>query len=346
MNYSRRIPSGRISFIDAWALHHALRKTISVNYLAPLLSMKRVTLQLASLLVLVLVCASPVRSIAATPERLSEVKALIDSRQIDRAEKIVVDEMMASPRDADWITLLAEVRLGQNRTREALKLLDDANDIAGVTAAREMLISLAQSQAGKMDRAEAPIRTAIRLDPENSTAHYFLSRLLYTDNRFDEAIEEAKKTVALAPSFVRAYENLGLCYEGKRMLEDAERSYRKAIEIESTSDIKTEWPMLDLATMLVHENRQAEAKPLLVQALDINPNNTATLIQMGSLLEEAGDLKGALDEFRLAIESDASGQQPGLGAAYYKAARLCKKLGFNDEAKEYFNKFNDLHQKH
>jgi tetratricopeptide (TPR) repeat protein len=67
---------------------------------------------------------------------------------------------------------------------------------------------------------------------------------------------------------------------------------------------------------------------------------------MGSLLEEAGDLKGALDEFRLAIESDASGQQPGLGAAYYKAARLCKKLGFNDEAKEYFNKFNDLHQKH
>lgn len=306
--------------------------------------MKRARRRLAGVLVLLLASTFPVCSAAATPERISEVKALIDARQIDRAEKIVVDEMMASPRDADWITLLAEVRLGQNRTREALKLLDDANQIAGVTASREMLISLAQSQAGHMDRAEAPLRSAIELDPDNATAHYFLSRLLYTDNRFDEAIVEGNKTVALTPSFVRAYENLGLCYEGERRLEDAERNYRKAIDLESTSDGKTEWPMLDLAAMLVHENRQAEAKPLLVQALYINPTNLAALVQMGSLLEETGDLKGALDEFRLAIKSDASGLQPGLGAAYYKAARLCKKLGYTEEAAEYFNKFTALNK--
>jgi tetratricopeptide (TPR) repeat protein len=308
-----------------------------------LLSIENVASRYACL-VLALALASAACA-AATPERISEVKALIDSRQIDRAEKIIVDEMMSAPRDSDWITLLAEVRLGQNRTREALKLLDDANQIGGVTAAREMIISLAQSQAGHMDRAEAPIRSAIQLDPDNATAHYFLSRLLYTDNRFDEAIEEGNKTVALAPTFVRAYENLGLCYEGKRMLADAERNYRKAIELESTSDNKTEWPMLDLASMLVHENRQTEAKPLLTQALDINPDNTAALVQMGSLLEDAGELKGALDEFRLAIKSDARNQQPGLGAAYYKAARLCKKLGYTDEANEYFKKFNDLHRK-
>jgi hypothetical protein len=116
--------------------------------------MKRLNLRLASVLVLVLAFAAPACSVAATPDRISEVKALIDSRQIDRAEKIIVDEMMASPRDADWITLLAEVRLGQNRTREALKLLDDANQIAGVTAPREMLIdgpllSLAASLHGQ-----------------------------------------------------------------------------------------------------------------------------------------------------------------------------------------------------
>jgi tetratricopeptide (TPR) repeat protein len=303
-----------------------------------------VNLKFASVLVLVLAFASPACSVAATPDRISEVKALIDSRQIDRAEKIIVDEMMTSPRDADWITLLAEVRLGQNRTREALKLIDDANQIGGVTAPREMLISLAQSQAGHMDRAEVPLRKAIELDPDNATAHYFLSRLLYTDNRFDEAIVEGNKTVALLPTFVRAYENLGLCYEGKRMLDEAERNYRKAIDLESTSDAKTEWPMLDLAIMLVHENRQTEAKPLLMQALYINPDNLSARVQMGSLLEETGDLKGALDEFRLAIKSDASGLQPGLGAAYYKAARLCKKLGYTEEATEYFNKFTALNK--
>lgn len=351
MNDSRYISSGRIStehisWIDAWTLLRVLRDAPCLRYTAPLLSISRPARRLAGLLVLILAFTSGVRSVAATPERLSEVKALIDSRQIDRAEKIIVNEMMTAPRDADWITLLAEVRLGQNRTREALKLLDDANQIAGVTAPREMLISLAMSQAGHMDRAEAPIRKAIELDPDNATAHYFLSRLLYTDNRFDEAIVEGNKTVALMPSFVRAYENLGLCYEGKRMLVDAERNYRKAIDLESTSDNKTEWPMLDLATMLVSENRQAEAKPLLVQALDINPNNLSALVQMGSLLEDAGDLKGALEEFRQAIKSDQSGLQPGLGAAYYKAARLCKKLGYNEEAAADFKAFDNLHRKH
>ena len=114
--------------------------------------------------------------------------------------------------------------------------------IAGDSATRFMLISLAQSQAGHMDRAEPPIRAAIQLDPDNATAHYFLARLLYTDNRFDESIQESQKTISLAPGFVRAYENLGLCYEGRYQQEEAERSYRKAIEIDAANEQRTEWP--------------------------------------------------------------------------------------------------------
>ena len=95
-----------------------------------------------------------------TPDKMSEAKGLIDARELDSAEKIIVAEMMTAPRDADWITLLAQVRLGQNRTPEALKLLDDANQIAGITSSRAMLISLAESQAGHMDRPSH--RSALR----------------------------------------------------------------------------------------------------------------------------------------------------------------------------------------
>jgi tetratricopeptide (TPR) repeat protein len=279
-------------------------------------------------------------------DKRAEAKALIDARQLDSAEKIVVEEMMTAPRNADWITLLAEVRLGQNRTPEALKLLSDANQIDGVTATRSMLISLAESQAGHMDLAEPPIRNAIRLEPDNATAHYFLARLLYTDNRFDEAIEESQKVISLAPGFVRAYENLGLCYEGKYSAEEAKRWYLKAIDVEATSGTKTEWPALDLAALLIHENRLEEAKQYLVQALLLNPNNTQALVQMGTLLERSGDLKGALDEYRAAIASEHSNLQPGLASAYYKAARICKKLGYTDEATKDFNKFSEVHDKH
>src|SRR5271168_1642462 len=95
-----------------------------------------------------LVFASAAWSELPIPEKQVQAKQLIDSRQLDSAEKLIVAEMMNAPRDADWITLLAQVRLGQNRTREALALLGDANQIAGDSATRFMLISLAQSQAG------------------------------------------------------------------------------------------------------------------------------------------------------------------------------------------------------
>jgi tetratricopeptide (TPR) repeat protein len=313
---------------------------------APLLSGEKAKIRLTTVLVWALAFVAPVWSALAAPDKMSEAKGLIDARQIDSAEKIIVAAMMTAPQDPDWITLLAQVRLGQNRSQEALKLLEDADQLAGINAARAMLISLAESQAGHMDLAEPPLRTAIRLDPFNASAHYFLGRLLYTDNRFDEAIEETNKAITLAPGFVRAYENLGLCYEGKHDLAEAERWYRKSIDREATSENKTEWPMLDLATMMIHENRFAEAKPFLTQALDINPHNSDSLLQMGILLERTGDLKGALDQFRAAIQSGQAGDQPGRASAYYQAARLCKKLGYADEAAQDFNKFNELHNKH
>ena len=279
-------------------------------------------------------------------EKQIEAKHLIDARKLDSAENLIVAEMKNAPRDADWITLLAEVRLGQNRTREALTLIGDANLIAGDSANRLMLVSLAMSQAGHMDRAEPPIRAAIRLDPGNATAHYFLARLLYTDNRFDEAIEETQKTIDLAPEFVRAYENMGLCYEGKYRKDEAERWYLKAIEAESTSQTKSEWPMIDLAVLLMQENRNQEAKPYLDQAFAINPQNTQTLVQLGSLYEANGDIKNALDEYRAAIRSEHSNLQPGLASAYYKAARVARKLGYTEESRQYFKKFNEVQPKH
>ncbi len=280
------------------------------------------------------------------PDQKVEAKALIQARLYDGAEKIIVGAMMTAQRDADWITMLAEVRLGQNRTQEALKLINDADQIDGVTASRSLLIGLAESQAGHMAQAEPAIRNAIRLDPDNATAHYFLARLLYTDNRFDEAIEESQTVISLAPGFVRAYENLGLCYEGKDQLAEAKQWYLKAIDVEASSETKTEWPAIDLAVLLIHENQLEEAKSYLVQALQVNPNNTQALVQMGTLLERSGDLKGALDKYRAAIASYHSNLQSGLATAYYKAAQICKRLGYTDEATKDFNKFSEIHDKY
>jgi tetratricopeptide (TPR) repeat protein len=268
---------------------------------------------------------------------LQQVEELILSKRFDEAERIIVSRMVTNPRDSKLITILAEVKLGQGHAIESLTLLSDAERLGGVTALLAHLSALANSAVGRLDLAEPQFRTAIRLEPNFVAAHYFLARLLYTQNRFDQAIKESKVTITLSPEHARAYENIGLCYEGMGQIEEAERWYLEAIRWATNAENKTEWPMLDLATMMIRTNRVTEAKPYLSQALAINPANAQSVFQMGVFLEKTEDFNGALEKFIQAINLD-----PKLREAHYHAARICMKLGLADQAKRYFASFKQV----
>jgi tetratricopeptide (TPR) repeat protein len=290
------------------------------------------------LFLILLAHCSTAQSSSLTPT--DDVHNLIATNQFDAAEKLVVARLVEHPQDADLITDLAEIRLSQGRAAEALRLASDAERVGGATALRAQISGLAESASGHLTPAETQFRQAIQLDPKFVPAHYFLARLLYTRNRFDEAIQESKKTIALSPDFVRAYENLGLCYEGKDDPKQAEPWYREAIERNSQSPNKTEWPMLDYATLLVREDRIQEARPYLEQAISVNPRNAQSHFQMGILLEKAGDPKGSLEQLRNALQLD-----PKLPGALYRAARVCKKLGREQESEQYFDEYKKVTEK-
>ena len=277
---------------------------------------------------------------ASSLDRNQDIPNLIANKRLEAAEKVIVSRLVDQPHDADLITYLAELRVAQSRIDEALQLIDDAERIAGPTALRAQIAGLAESTRGQLTSAEKQFRQAIQLDPKFVPAHYFLARLLYTRNRFDEAIQESKATIALSPDFVRAYENLGLCYEGKDDSKQAEYWYREAVRRNSEAAAKTEWPLLDLATLMIRDGRIDEARPFLQQALALNPESAQSYLQMGILLEKSGDLQNALDQFHTAIKLD-----PELSSAYYRAARLCKKLGREQEAQHDFEKYGELTQR-
>lgn len=284
----------------------------------------------------------PYLSLAQTvPEgTLRHIKELIAQEQLASAEKMVVAEMMAKPRDPDLITLLAEIRFHQRQFREGLTLVNDADQLGGMTAERATLAGMIEISMDRLEQAATILRKAIELDPEYVPSHYLLARVLYTQNHFDEAIDESKKAITLSPNLFRAYENIGLCYEGKQQLQEAERWYLEAIQRMERGDKRSEWPMLDLAAMLIRNNQTERARPYLVQAQEINPQSAQAVFQMGVVLEKSGDLRGALQEFDRAIELD-----PNLEIAYYRSARIHQKLGEAAEAQKDFNIFSVLSKK-
>jgi tetratricopeptide (TPR) repeat protein len=95
--------------------------------------------------------------------------------------------------------------------------------------------------------------------------------------------------------------------------------------------------MLDFATLLIRQDRIDEARPYLEQALGLTPNNAQSHLQMGILLEKAGDPQRSLEELRTAIKLDTK-----LSSALYRAARVCQKLGREQEAQRYFDEYKKL----
>ncbi|HZP00986.1 MAG TPA: tetratricopeptide repeat protein [Terriglobia bacterium] len=263
-----------------------------------------------------------------------KVRELIRRKELATAEKLVVEKLVSSPRNPQLITFLAEVRFDQRRYQEASQLIKSADGLAGPSVERATLAGLVAVVQGRLDAAEPKFRESIRLDPGFAPAHYYLSRLLYTQNHFDEAIRESKTTIALSPDFVRAYENLGLCHEGKQEFAEAEKWYKEAIRRGEALGQISEWPYLDLAAMLIRNGRDKEARPYLVKALAANSRNPESHFQMGYLLEKEGDLSGAVRELELASELDPAKPEP-----YYREARIYQRLGKTELAKKYFDAF-------
>jgi tetratricopeptide (TPR) repeat protein len=273
----------------------------------------------------------------AADEGITQIETLIQSKQIARAEKMIECKLVVDPRNTALITLLAEVRYNQKRYTQALQLVDDADAIAGPTAKGTTLRGLVAVDDSRLDLAESKFREAIQLDPKYAFAHFCLSRLHYTRNQYDESIQDSKAVIALAPNSVRAYENLGLCYEAKEQFEEAKKWFLQAIRVGASGGRQTEWPSLHLATMLVRNDRIEEARPYLLEALRLNPNNSHAHLQMAIVLEKTGDLVGASQELQRTLSLD-----PNNAEAHYRAGRIQQRLGNKDQADKEFAQFRKL----
>ncbi len=275
-----------------------------------------------------------VSGFAAAQTDVNEVRALIEQRELARAEELAVRRLSADARSVEWILLLAEIRLDQRRSLESLQLLAGARQLGDASARNHLLAGLNYVASGHLDVAEPELRAAASLDPSDAQALYYLGRLLYGKNSFEEAIETTRSALRLDPGLVRAYDNLGLCYEATQRPEEAEQAYSEAIRRQSLSRVKTEWPALNLGIMLLKRNDLTRAKGYLEQALDVNPKSGEAHFRLGSVLERQGDLAGALAQYNRAIEDD-----PHHVGAHYRASRIYQRMGNAAEAQEHIRAF-------
>lgn len=165
-----------------------------------------------------------------------------------------------------------------------------------------------------IDKASQEARAALKLDEKHPHTHVALALISTGQGRFEGAIVEASRTIALDERNALAWRELGRAQQALNRMADAEQSFLKALELDPN-----DWSALNqLGGVRLITKRSTEAMVSFRRALEIAPDNVRALNNLGAALFDAGKTDEAIATFErsLSIAPNATAAQ-NLGKIYY-----------------------------
>jgi tetratricopeptide (TPR) repeat protein len=162
-------------------------------------------------------------------------------------------------------------------------------------------------QQGEFDKAASELRAAIASQPNYAEAHYTLGTVLKQQGKLQDSAAELREAIRLQPDFAGAHTTLAGVL---RQLGDPTGAAEEA-----------------------KEGARIAASVNNLQAATVSTNS-------GKRLLNAGDLDGAIAQFRSAIHSE-----PKFAPAHYQLGLALQRSGQKDEAQKEFAKAAELDPK-
>ncbi len=195
------------------------------------------------------------------------------------------------------------------------------------------LVMPLHTQAQTAAPAPAPIwhEDASTAGPAADTAHdpamleeYRQARLDYEAGLYWSAIQRLAWIAARDETFVRAFDNLGLCYEAQNDSQNALQYYRKAVRLNRATVNPSPWPPFNLGVFWHHHGGSlVETESLLKESIGNRLRGSQANVplqwhldlarvyyELGTLLEQRRRHGEALNALKLATREDPSYLEP------------------------------------
>jgi len=157
-----------------------------------------------------------------------------------------------------------------------------------------------------------------QLESNSARSHVLLGDIFDQLERYDDALAEYGKALAIDPDDPAAMLGLATAYLSNNKMEKAMETARSAL-VRSPDD-----PELNLvmAEAMVGRNQFAEAEPFLIKSLNAKPQVLGHVhALLGKVYAETGRTQDAIDQLKLGASSDEN------GSIHYLLARLYRQSG-------------------
>ncbi|CAN5362751.1 hypothetical protein BH10ACI1_BH10ACI1_02830 [soil metagenome] len=180
------------------------------------------------------------------------------------------------------------------------KALGENDGQKDVLSALHYLKSDVFTAENNIESAEVELKKAIEIDDQYLPAYSAYASILVTRNQTDAAIEQYRKIVEKKPS-ASIYILLGILEDARNNASEAEKNYRKALEITPDSPIASN----NLAWLLAANNGNLDEALTLAQAtVRKSANNAGFYDTLGWIYFKKGLYSPAVEQFKKAVQLD------------------------------------------
>jgi tetratricopeptide (TPR) repeat protein len=249
---------------------------------------------------------------------------LVDAQKAAEAEPLVKSLINPAQAKADLFNTLGRAYYGESRGTEALAAFSKAIDIDAGKAAYWKNRGTIRHRLGNSGAAETDLRQAIKLNPDDADAYYFLGQAVDSQCGMLEAQDALHRAVQLRPD-VSAYQSgEGYCQARRREWPQALQSAQRAIELDPQS-----WFAYYVRAWAYYEQGEyAKAATDFRPAHALEPGNSEAAFWLGRSLQLShGKMDDAIKAYRESIAIN-----PGYLDAHVYLAEILNNSGQHEAA--------------
>ncbi|MFC1578581.1 tetratricopeptide repeat protein [Thermodesulfobacteriota bacterium] len=240
------------------------------------------------------------------------------------------------PSNVEYVEKLFEGRFylfeyNKESNLKAKQLSKEAIDLEPEDWNGYLVLAMAHNQAVWLGSSSSPSESlgkafklsqkAISLDEKQDFPHILIGNIYLLNRKYDLAIKECKRAIALNPNSANGYSQLGLSLSYSGRTEEGIESIKKGMRL---SPFQHSWNYWNLAIAYREADRYEESIAEYRKALKLRPNNILAYMAMSMTYALAGRFEEAHEAYSEAIKIDPE----------YSFEKLLKTIPFRPERLE------------